>query len=223
MTKDKHEPTLADVAAAEEKAIGGDEVVVAPEELPPLGTYNVIASIETADEGRTAVLHVERSGVDGDRLSYVELVDPSEVEHADAGDVAHTTEAGTTDPEGISGEVGRSALASAAIGGGIGAGALALVALALPGIGTAVGAGVLAAAIGGGAFGAATGGFFGAMSKFGSSDAWKASYQDLRNGHVLVGVHTQDKEEAAKVAGLLEPYSKTVRVVDHHGNPIDMG
>lgn len=222
MTRDRHEPNLADIARAEEQEAGGDEVVVAPEGLPPLGKYNVIASIERADEGRKAVLHLERSGIEGDRLSYVELVPPDEVEHADAGDVRHTTEAGTTDPEGITGEVARTAGASAALGGGIGAGAMALIALALPGIGPAVGAGVLAAAIGGGAIGTVTGGIVGAFSKFGASDAWKASFEDLRDGHVLIGVHTQEKEEAARSAHLLEPYSKAVHVVDHHGRPVDV-
>ena len=113
-------------------------------------------------------------------------------------DFAH--EKGTTMPEG--------AATGAATGGLLGgaAGWLAGIgALAIPGLGAFVAAGPIMAALGGAAAGAAAGGVTGALVGLGFPEFEAKQYESkLREGNLLVSVHTEDSTERSRVKEIFD-------------------
>jgi len=104
-------------------------------------------------------------------------------------DFAH--EKNTKMPEG--------AATGAATGGVLGGGLGWLVgigSLAIPGLGPFIAAGPIMAALGGAAIGSAVGGFTGAMVGMGIPELEAKQYEaKLRDGNILISVHTEDGEE----------------------------
>ena len=104
----------------------------------------------------------------------------------------HSNYTGDTDAGDVAKGAAGGAGAGAAIGGGLGLVA-GLTALAIPGFGPIIAAGPIAAALTGGAIGAAAGGMIGGLRKAGVPDEHVSLYAEgVRRGHVLVTVNTTD-------------------------------
>jgi hypothetical protein len=103
--------------------------------------------------------------------------------------------------------------AGAAAGSAVGgvAGFLAdLAAFAIPGVGPVIGAGVWAATIGGAVAGGSVGGVVAGVRSIDVSEAWELTYQSVREGHVVAGVHSDEEDEVRKATEALqtvEPHS----------------
>jgi uncharacterized protein (TIGR02271 family) len=77
--------------------------------------------------------------------------------------------------------------------------------LAIPGIGPFVAAGPLMAALGGAAFGASTGGIVGALIGVGMPEYEAKRYENkLREGNVLVSVHSDSADETRRAKAIFE-------------------
>src|SRR5439155_8750786 len=102
--------------------------------------------------------------------------------------------------------VGKRAGIGAAAGtaaGGIAGLIAGAVAFAIPGVGPDIGAGVWAAIAGGAVAGGAVGGVIGGVSSLDMTEAWELTYQSVRKGQILVGVHSEDADEADHAAEIL--------------------
>ena len=100
------------------------------------------------------------------------------------------------------------AAAGASTGGLLGGGLGWLVgigSLAIPGLGPFIAAGPIMAALGGAAIGAAVGGFTGALVGMGIPELEAKQYEaKLRNGNILLSVHTEDAEERERATMVFE-------------------
>ena len=176
-------------------------------ELPPFAAYNAIATFDTSEEAREAILDLERAGLDGSQLSFLALDSSeqsleeraSELDEEQISFVARGTAKG-----GSLGSVG-----GAAIGGAI---------MLIPGIGTVVGAGVLGAALGGGFFGGVLGGIWGGFNRMGASAAWEETFHHIESGMALVGVHTDDRSQLEHACSRL-PRDR-IRMFGRDGTPL---
>lgn len=100
----------------------------------------------------------------------------------------------------------------AAIGsstGGIAGGVLGLLAgigtLAIPGVGPFIAAGPIMAALSGIAVGAALGGIAGALVGMGIPEYEAKQYETkVKEGHILISVHTYDSDEAKSIVDIME-------------------
>ena len=113
-------------------------------------------------------------------------------------DFAH--EKGTKAPEGAT---------TGGVAGGVLGGALGWLAgigaLAIPGVGPLIAAGPIMAALGGAAVGAAGGGIIGALVGMGIPEYEAKRYEaKVREGNVLISVHTEDSDEAKKAKEIFE-------------------
>ncbi|MFN2309002.1 MAG: DUF3341 domain-containing protein [Gammaproteobacteria bacterium] len=93
--------------------------------------------------------------------------------------------------------------------GGIAGGALGLLAgigaLAIPGVGPFIAAGPIMAALSGAAVGATIGGVAGALVGMGMPEYEAKQYEDkLKNGNILISVHTNDSDEADRIKEIME-------------------
>src|SRR5262245_17989588 len=115
-------------------------------------------------------------------------------------DFAH--EKGTKAPEG--------AATGATTGGVLGGAAGWLVgigALAIPGVGPFIAAGPIMAALGGAAVGAAAGGITGALVGMGIPEYEAKQYEGkVRDGNILISVHTEDREEKNRAKEIFDRY-----------------
>jgi hypothetical protein len=146
--------------------------------------HNVVATYLEVESADRAVRSLERKGVDPNRISLLGREDRLAVYQAE--EESESTEL----PEGVAKGVATTGAAGTAAGGiaGFIAGAAAF---GIPGIGPAVGAGIWAATASGAVAGAVAGGVMG-----GIRGTWAARYEDaVREGRVLVGVHSEDAEE----------------------------
>lgn len=113
-------------------------------------------------------------------------------------DFAH--EQNTKAPEGAVTGAG----AGGAIGGTIGLLA-GLGALAIPGVGPLIAAGPIMAALSGAAAGAAVGGITGALVGMGIPEIEAKQYEGrVKNGNILISVHTEDEEARARAKQVLK-------------------
>lgn len=206
--------------------------------LPPLREFNVFATFPDTETARNAIVALERRGIDGSEISLLALHDDPEAaaKDVDATDDGEPSDAGST------GDIDRrqrSDLAAAgeheaevmgehmthvAKGAGIGAlaGGLgtAAVLLAIPGVGVAVGAGILGAAAGGAFAGTSIGAFAGAVTST-AANGWQHAVADLDHGRVVVGVHPTEakhRDKALSVLAAAEPIS--IRELDSDGAPL---
>lgn len=116
-------------------------------------------------------------------------------------DFAH--EKNTKAPEGA---------ATGAATGGVAGGALGLLAgigaLAIPGFGPLVAAGPLLAALSGAAVGAGVGGLTGALVGMGIPELEAKQYEGkIRDGNVLISVHTEDAKEIDRVKDIFKRFN----------------
>lgn len=118
-------------------------------------------------------------------------------------DFAH--EKNTKTPEGVA--------IGAGAGGAVG-GTLGLLAgiglLAVPGIGPFIAAGPIMASLGGAAVGAAAGGITGALIGMGIPELEAKQYEDkIKDGNILISVHTDNSDEADEVEDIFEAENAT--------------
>jgi hypothetical protein len=153
--------------------------------------HNVVAVFADMEQGRDAVDALGGAGIDGSEISV--LGRPIE-------EAAGRTDTRDRDAA-VAREVASKTAAGAAAGTAVGgvAGFLAgLVAFAIPGIGPVLGAGVWAATAAGGVAGGALGGVLGGVSATDMTDAWELTFDSVREGRVLVGVHSDSESDVAR-------------------------
>jgi hypothetical protein len=163
----------------------------------PFAEHNVIAVYPDMAAASKAMDALERGGVDAVHISL--LGRPVE-EAAGQADTRERDERVTRD---VGKRVGIGAAAGTAAGGiaGLVAGA---VAFAIPGVGPVIGVGIWAAVAAGGVAGGAIGGMIGGVSSFDMTEAWELTHQSVREGHVLVGVHSDDPADVDRGAEILQ-------------------
>jgi hypothetical protein len=173
------------------------------EEQAAFAPHNVVAVFAGMSQARKAIDALERGGVEAAEVSLLGPAAEEAAEHLD------TRERDA----GVAGRVGARAAAGAAAGGAAGglAGFLAgLAAFAIPGVGPVLGAGVWAATIGGAVAGGSVGGVIGAYSAVDMTEAYELTYESVKAGRVLVGVHSEDPEHVDKgqeILSKVEPLS----------------
>jgi hypothetical protein len=165
-------------------------------EAGALTDHNAVAVFANMDQARGAVDALERAGIDAVHIS---LLGPA-AEEAEAHLDTRERDAGTMDRIGKRAAVG--GLAGGAAGGAVGFLA-GLAAFAIPGIGPLVGAGVWATTIGGAVAGGALGGVVGGYSGADMTEAYQLTFDSVRAGHVLVGVHADDSDLVGRGAAVL--------------------
>ncbi len=161
-----------------------------------LAHHNVVAVVETLDEGRGAIEELREAGVDDDELS---LLGSDHSMRPGQGRV--TGSPGSTGTAGI----GKSALAglsAGTLGGGVLGSVAGLAVSAIPGVGLAAGAAALYAGVAGAATGQIAGGLIGVETGGRKAMMWAQSLQPFvtrvqEEDQILVGVHTEDPELAA--------------------------
>ena len=166
------------------------------EERAALSTHNVVAVLPGMPEARKAIDALERAGIEAAEISLLGRAAEEAAEQAD------TRERDA----GVAGRVGTRATVGAAAGGAAGGvvGFLAgLAAFAIPGVGPVVGAGVWAATIGGAVAGGSVGGVIGSYSAVDMTQAYELTYESVKAGRVVVGVHTENPKHAEKAEGVL--------------------
>ncbi len=214
------DPTARDAA----ENVGGetsDEQLeaAAPErvELPPLQSLNVFAAYDDPDAARHAIVALERQGLEAHHISVLAL---DTADNVDVGSESTMVTTVDKDSEMFS-DIGANAAKGAAIGAVAGALGSTAVALAIPGVGVAIGAGIVAVAAGGAFAGTGVGGFAGAVSTTPASMAWEQAFVDLKDGRIVVGVHTDDRELFDTAHGVLaDSGAASVRQIDAEGNPV---
>ena len=106
----------------------------------------------------------------------------------------------TKAPEGAAAGAGTGGLLGGALGWLVGIGALAI-----PGLGPFIAAGPILAALSGAAAGAALGGLTGALIGMGIPEYEAKRYEGkIKEGNILVSVHTDDRDERARARRILE-------------------
>ncbi|HYO81551.1 MAG TPA: general stress protein, partial [Bryobacteraceae bacterium] len=157
-------------------------------------SQTVVGLFDDMSDAQRAVSQLESAGIPRNDINIVAGNESGRYSsytegQNDAGDVA----------KGAAGGAG----AGAAIGGGLGLVA-GLTALAIPGFGPIIAAGPIAAALTGGAIGAAAGGMIGGLRKAGVPDEHANLYAEgVRRGGVLVTVSTTE-ELADRAADILD-------------------
>jgi hypothetical protein len=173
------------------------------EEKPAFAPHNVVAVFPGMPEAREALDALEAAGIDAAEIS---LLGPAAEEAAEQADTRERD-------AGMAGRVGKRATMGALAGGATGglAGFLAgLAAFAIPGVGPVIGAGVWAATIGGAVAGGSVGGVIGGYSAVDMNEAYELTYESVRAGRVLVGVHSEDPahvDRGEEILRKLDPLS----------------
>jgi hypothetical protein len=106
----------------------------------------------------------------------------------------------TKAPEGAAAGAGTGGILGGALGWLVGIGALAI-----PGLGPFIAAGPIMAALSGAAAGAALGGLTGALIGLGIPEYEAKRYEGkIKEGNILISVHTDDRDERARAKRILE-------------------
>lgn len=164
-----------------------------------MGAHNLVATYPSVEEARGAIETLERHGVEAAEISLLgEGAEPKAApvtnEEQRSADLAAT------------GTVGKRAASGLVIGALIGA----LIGMAggyaaheLADIGRNAFVVVLGAGLGGAAFGAFAGTFYGGASGLPVSEAWGDTFELVRDGQVCVAVHSEDAETVDRAADAL--------------------
>jgi hypothetical protein len=152
----------------------------------------VIGLVSTQAQAETIVSELQRSGF---ASSDVSALFPDKQGTRD-----FAAEKNTKAPEGAIAGVG----AGGALGGTLGLLA-GIGALAIPGLGPFIAAGPIMAALSGAAAGAAVGGLAGALIGLGIPEIEAKQYEGkVREGNILLSVHTDNAEERTRAKKILE-------------------
>lgn len=159
--------------------------------------HNITACFPSMERARTAVEALEEGGIGGSSISLLGRAAEAAADRTDTAAV----------DEKIIQEGMKSTLGGAVVGTGIGAVAgfvAGAVVFGVPGIGPTVAAGLWALTIGGGVAGGGVGFVAGAMVRMKQSQAWALTLSDVGEGYVVVGVHTDDRQEYDHAAEILD-------------------
>ena len=160
----------------------------------------VAGMFETRNEAEDAIHRLQAAGFGREAIG-VAMKD-----HSESGDLATTTGSNDLSAEGATAGM----VSGAAVGALVG---IALVGstVLLPGIGTVLIGGPLAAALTGAGIGAASGGLVGGLIGAGIPEHEAAEYSTrIESGHILVTVHAADHEVARAEQILVEEGARTV-------------
>jgi len=153
-------------------------------------THTIVGLFPTPQIAKTAVSELERAGFSRDSISVVTT---------DSGRTVSAPKIGPVPETGSQEDVGE----KAAIGGAAGF-ILGIAALAVPGVGPILAMGPLAAALGGAAAGAATGGLIGVFTNEGIPEEAASRYSKaIGSGRLMVTVRT-DAARVDEAAGILD-------------------
>lgn len=178
---------MADHTPPDEQTV--DETPTTEPTSPDFAEHNVLATFPDLEVARDVIAGLERRGVDGNKISLLGR-------RAEAAAEADARQTGEQDA-GMAADAGRSAGIGAATGAGVGGtlGFLAgAAAFGLPGVGPAVGAGIWATTLGGAAFGTGVGLLQGGIAGVKESEAWQLTYDSVKEGMVVVGVHDDEPD-----------------------------
>jgi hypothetical protein len=164
---------------------------------PPMYGHTLLAVFPNLGKAGDAIRTLELAGIEA---SHISLLGP--------GPAAARAKAET--PDGDSKEVGdvaKKVMAGAALGTAVGAatGFLGgLAAFAISGIDPVLGAGVWLSLIAGSVGGGAVGGLVAGMASMRASEAWELTYQSVKEGTTVVGVHTENPKERTRASEVLD-------------------
>ncbi len=152
----------------------------------------VICIVPTESKAERIIAELKNAGF---RNSDISFLMPDRDGVRDMGHEKHSKA-----PEGTATGAGTGALLGGALGWLAGVGALAI-----PGVGPFVAAGPIMATLGGAAVGAATGGITGGLIGLGMPEYEAKQYESkLRDGNVLISVHTNDGNDAKRAEEILK-------------------
>jgi hypothetical protein len=165
-----------------------DETPTTGPTQPDFAPHNVLGVVTDLEQAREVITAFERHGIDGNKISLLgrQAEEAAQPDRRETGqqDAALASEAGKS--------AGVGAAAGAGVGGVIGflAGAAAF---GIPGVGPAVGAGIWATTLGGAAFGTGVGLLQGGIAGVKESEAWQLTFNSVKDGKAVVGVHAEDE------------------------------
>jgi hypothetical protein len=159
----------------------------------------------TAKSGSHAVQIANRLRQSGFAPGDVSVLAPDQASGRELG-----IKANSKAPEGAATGAGTGAVLGGALGWLVGIGSLAI-----PGVGPLIAAGPILASLSGVALGGAVGGVTGAMVGWGIPEFEAQQFEThLRQGHILISVHADDADEAARAREVLS---------DEHAENISTG
>lgn len=172
-----------------------------------MGTFS---EMETA---RSAMKELSQSGIDANNISLL---------GRDAEETAVTRDTRERDFQATD-DIGKKAASGAAMGSAVGGAIAGAAAFLIPGIGPVVGVGIWAAVGGGALAGGTVGGMVGGISGLPLNEDWELTYENsVRQGRVLVAVHTNDADEAERAAKIFrEESAENVQLLDAEGRPAE--
>jgi hypothetical protein len=157
----------------------------------------VMCILPSVQHAETAVVQLKQAGFSTDDVS---VLFPN---REGTKDFAH--EHNTKAPEGAIAGVGAGGVLGAGLGVLAGLGLLAI-----PGLGPFIAAGPLMAALSGAAAGATVGGVAGALVGMGIPEIEAKRYEGkIRDGNILMSVHTENRAEASAVEGVFKSLGAT--------------
>jgi hypothetical protein len=182
-----------------------------------LADFNAIAVFPSMREARSAIDALERGGVEAAMIS---LLGPG------AEEAAQNTDTRGRDERSFL-RLGRRTIlgvVAGAVTGAVIGFLIGLFVFGLPGAGPVMRASVWYAALGGAAAGAIVAGIVGAYSSVDMTPAFELTLEPIHADHVLVGVHTSDRDAAERGAGILRSvHPVAIHLLDRSGRPIAGG
>jgi len=150
--------------------------------------HTVVGVFDGPNHAEQALTGLKNAGFTPEQVSVVAK------ENAETRQMVENTGMGT-------GEAAGSGAVAGTVIGGIAGWLFGISALAIPGIGPIVGAGIIGTTLAGAGIGAATGGLIGALTSEGVDEADAREYEGhVRSGSILLTVHatSADQEQAAR-------------------------
>lgn len=153
--------------------------------------HTVAGIFESTDKAIEALHALREADFNAEQISVV------------ARDTEATTEI-TEQTDLVAEEAGKGALVGTFLG-GVAGWLLGISALAIPGIGPVLGAGIIGTALAGAGIGAAAGGLIGALGVYGIPEEDARGYQEkVRQGAVLLTVHASSVEQVTQAQAIFE-------------------
>ena len=147
--------------------------------------HTVVGIFENTDNAIAALNELREADFNAEQISVV------------ARDAEATTEI-SEQTDLVAEEAGKGALAGTFLG-GVAGWLIGISALAIPGIGPVIGAGIIGTALAGAGIGAAAGGLIGALGAYGIPEEDARGYEEeVRQGGVLLTAHAGNAEQAAQ-------------------------
>lgn len=150
--------------------------------------HNVVAAVDSLDAARSLIETLENEGVDPEAISLLGAYP------AEPGD-----EVAPASDDQPGGRTARALASGAAVGAGAGAASAAAIgaAVGIPGIGPVVAAGIWAV------IGATAGATYNVPASVGISSAWHHTFEAVRDGNFVVGVHSEAEATVTKAEELM--------------------